>query len=521
MAGVKVLADAAAALGIDALGLSPAHAPFTAQNGHYSPYSPSSRLFYDPTLADAASIFGKARVGRARIAALGTSTTRDLEALSLIDWRRSATAKMAVLRSLFDDLLATDLAHGRTTALAADFAAFRAKRGVALERHAVFEALLRAQLQADARAWNWRDWPSRCHDPDTAAVKSFAEENRREVLFHAFLQWAADCSFAETQQRAKDVGMRIGLIADLAAGVNPCGSDAWTGADDIFGGLQIGAPPDLFNTKGQNWGLTTFTPRALRDGGFAPFIAMLRSCMRHAGGVRIDHAMGLLRLWVIPTGAEPSDGAYLAYPVDDLFRLIALESRRHRAIVIGEDLGTVPPGFRERLARAGIYGMRVLWFERDEHGFLAAAAWPAEAVAMTSTHDLPTVTGWWSGHDLDSRNQCGLLTDVTGERAARIKDRQALWRAFRSAHVSDGDVPTRDEGQRVADASVNFIAATPSRVALLPLEDALAREDQPNLPGTVDAHPNWRRRYPGKAGALLDPPDVRHRVEVLAQRGVP
>jgi 4-alpha-glucanotransferase len=243
--------------------------------------------------------------------------------------------------------------------------------------------------------------------------------------------------------------------------------------------------------------------------------------MRHAGGTRIDHAMGLLRLWVIPTGAEPSDGAYLAYPVDDLFRLIALESRRHRAIVIGEDLGTVPPGFRERLARAGIYGMRVLWFERDEHGFVAPAAWPAEAVAMTSTHDLPTVTGWWSGHDLDSRQHCGLLTDVAGERVARIKDRQALWRAFQSAHVSNGNVPTRDEGQRVADASVNFIAATPSRLALLPLEDALAREDQPNLPGTIDAQPNWRRRYPSKAGALLDPPEVRHRIEVLAQRAVP
>ena len=521
MAGVTALADAAGALGVDALGLSPAHAPFTAQNGHYSPYSPSSRLFYDPMLADAVSIFGKARVSRARIAALGTSTTRDLEACSLIDWGRSARAKMAVLRSLFDDLLATDLASGGTTALAVDFAGFRAKRGVSLERHAVFEALLRAPLQADARAWNWRDWPSPWRDPDSATVRSFAEENWREVLFHAFLQWVADCSFAETQQHAKEVGMRIGLIADLAVGANPGGSDAWTGADDVFGGLQIGAPPDLFNTKGQNWGLTTFSPRALRDSGFARFIAMLRSCMQHAGGARIDHAMGLLRLWVIPTGAEPGDGAYLAYPVDDLFRLIALESRRHGAIVIGEDLGTVPPGFRERLARSGIYGMRVLWFERDEDGFVAPAAWPAETVAMTSTHDLPTVAGWWSGHDLDSRQRCGLLTEVAGERAARIRDRQALWRAFRSAHVSDGDVPARDEGQRVADASVNFIAATPSRLALLPLEDALAREDQPNLPGTIDAHPNWRRRYPGKAGALLDPPDVQHRIKLLAQRGAP
>jgi 4-alpha-glucanotransferase len=521
MAGVTALADAVGALGVDALGLSPAHAPFTARNGHYSPYSPSSRLFYDPMLADAVSTFGKARVRQARIEALGTSTTRDLEAPSLIDWGRSARAKMAVLRSLFDDLLATDLAPGGTTALAADFAGFRAKGGVALERHAVFEALLRAPLQADARAWNWRDWPSLLRDPDSAAVKSFAEENGREVLFHAFLQWVADRSFAETQQHAKDIGMRIGLITDLAVGVNPGGSDAWSGADDVFGGLQIGAPPDLFNPKGQNWGLTTFSPRALRDSGFARFIAMLRSCMRHAGGARIDHAMGLLRLWVIPTGAEPSDGAYLAYPVDDLFRLIALESRRHGAIVIGEDLGTVPPGFGERLARAGIYGMRVLWFERNEQSFTAPAAWPVEAVAMTSTHDLPTVAGWWSGHDLHLRHHCGLLADLARESAARSVDRETLWRAFRAAKVSVGGVPTKDEGRRVVDAAVKFVAATPSQLALLPLEDALARQDQPNLPGTIDAQPNWRRRYPGKAGALLDPPDVRRRIELLAQRGVP
>jgi 4-alpha-glucanotransferase len=518
MAGVTALADAAGALGVDALGLSPAHAPFTAPDGHYSPYSPSSRLFYDPMLANVSSIFGSARVARA--AALGTSTTRDLEASSLIDWRRSTAAKMAVLRSLFDDLAATDLAPGATTALASDFAGFRSKCGVALERHAVFEALLRAQLQADPRAWNWRDWPSRWRDPDTPAVKSFAEDNRREVLFHAFLQWVADNSFAKTQQHAKYVGMRIGLIADLAVGTNPSGSDAWASARDLLSDLQVGAPADLFNPNGQNWGLTTFSPRALRDGGFAPFIAMLNSCMRHAGGARIDHAMGLLRLWVIPTGAEPSDGAYLAYPVNDLFRLIALESRRHGAIVIGEDLGTVPPGFRERLVRAGIYGTRVLWFERDEEGFAAPVAWPATAVAMTSTHDLPTVTGWWSGHDLDTRHRCGLLTDVAGERAARRLDRKTLWRAFRAAKASVGGVPTEDDGRQVVDPAVKFIAATPSQLALLPLEDALACEDQPNLPGTSDPQPNWRRRYPGEARALLDPPDVRHRIMALAERGL-
>jgi 4-alpha-glucanotransferase len=228
-----------------------------------------------------------------------------------------------------------------------------------------------------------------------------------------------------------------------------------------------------------------------------------------------------MRLWVTPRGADASQGSYLAYPLDDLLRLTALESHRHRAIVIGEDLGTVPAGFRSRLARAGIYGMSVLWFERDGPAFVAPSAWPAEAVAMTSTHDLPAVAGWWRGSDLTVRAQCGLLTDIAVERTARNREREALWRAFQSAGVADGPVPSPAEDTRLADAAVKFIAATPSRLALLPLEDALAATSQPNLPGTIDEHPNWRRRYPGQSGALLEPPAVRHRVGLLAKRGTP
>jgi 4-alpha-glucanotransferase len=300
--------------------------------------------------------------------------------------------------------------------------------------------------------------------------------------------------------------------------MNSGGSHAWMNQAGILGDLEIGAPPDLFNIHGQNWGLTTFSPRSLSAEGYVPFIATLRACMRHAGGVRIDHAMGFMRLWVTPVGAEPRDGAYLAYPLDDLLRLTALESYRHRAIVIGEDLGTVPIGFRDRLGQTGIYGMSVLWFERDADRFTGPLRWPVDTVAMTSTHDLPPVAAWWRGTDIDARMKCGWVRNAESERTTRRKDREALWTAFASVDASERRLPGADETPRVVNAAVRFIAATPSRLALLPLEDALGLEAQPNLPGTIDEHPNWRRRYDCDAATMLDAPDVRRRVETLAKR---
>jgi 4-alpha-glucanotransferase len=285
-------------------------------------------------------------------------------------------------------------------------------------------------------------------------------------------------------------------------------------------GLNVGAPPDLFNPLGQDWGLTAFSPRALVATGFAPFIATLRAALRNGGGVRIDHAMGLWRLWLVPEGAPPTEGAYLTYPLDDLVRLITLESSRHRAIVIGEDLGTVPVGFREILADAGIAGMRVLWFERDGEDFRAPRTWALHAVAMTSTHDLPTVAGWWRGADIEARAALGMLGpggDAKAEKRRRARDRKLLWAAFRHAGVAaDERVPDDDAG--AVDAAVRFIAATPAELALVPLEDMLGLPDQPNLPGTVDAYPNWRRRYPGDARSTFDAPQVQKRARSLQRR---
>jgi 4-alpha-glucanotransferase len=518
MSGVVDLARAAAALKADALALSPTHALFSADPGHFGPYSPSNRLFYNPLHADAAVVFGEERAAKARSEAAAqfgvqAGTNRETD---LIDWPRASRLKMAMFRRLFEQCLVGEFSNRQANALADDFLEFRSQSGAPLAAHALFEALHAARLRADAQAWNWQDWPPEWRNPSGRSVRDFAAAHEHELLFHAFLQWLADRSFADAQKKAIDAGMRIGLIADLAVGMHVSGSATWSEQSGVLTGLQIGAPPDLFNPVGQNWGLTTFSPRALVTGGYASFIATLRAAMRHAGGVRIDHAMGLMRLWVTPIGAKPSEGAYLAYPLKDLLRLTALESHRHRAVLIGEDLGTVPPGFREQLSAAGIYGMDVLWFERRGRAFRRSRLWPTNVAAMTSTHDLPTVAGWWRGHDIDVRAQCGLALDR--ERAARAEDRLALWRAFRSAKLANGEPPSPEHTQQAVDVTIKFVAAAPSHLTLLPLEDALASEEQPNLPGTVDQHPNWRRRYDGAAANLLDRAEVRQRLKPLAER---
>ena len=519
MAGVVALANAASQLGIDALALSPLHALFAASPEHFSPYSPSNRMFYNPLHADPAALFGSARVDQARTAAGVGFAGRQTEASTLINWQIASTAKLSVLRCLFEDFAGTDLAADPKTNLAADLARFRIERGKSLEQHATFEALHGAKLQADPEMGNWQTWPAEWRDPHSAAVLSFAKKNQSEILFHIFLQWLADRSLAAAQESATRGGMQIGLISDLAVGMSGSGSDAWINQGDILGGLEIGAPPDLFNVDGQNWGLTTFSPRALAHCGYEPFTATIRACMRYAGGVRIDHAMGFMRLWLTPRGERPSEGAYLAYPLDDLLRLTALESHRHRAVVIGEDLGTVPEGFRDRLSQSGIYGMSILWFEREKNRFKPPRRWPAETVAMTSTHDLPPVAAWWRGSDLKLRKKLGLLRDAETEQVSRLADRKALWTAFKGARLDDGILPPTDAGPRIADAATRFIGQTPSPLALLPLEDALALDEQPNLPGTIDEHPNWRRRYDAEANSMLDAPSVSQRIRSLAKRG--
>jgi 4-alpha-glucanotransferase len=494
----------AARAGADAVALSPVHSLFAADPAHFGPYSPSSRLFLNPLFADPALVLGAAPV------ADGGKEQECQE--ELIDWPAAARRKYQLLRSLFDHLCAGG------DPLSADFESFVRDGGERLREHALFEALHQHWFGAAEPKWNFAEWPAEWRSPNGAAIDHFAATGSREVQFHLFAQWMAARSFARVQQRARDVGMRVGLISDLAIGMNPGGSHAWSRQQDLLPGLNVGAPPDLFNARGQDWGLTGFSPQALIASGFEPFIATLRAAMRHAGGVRIDHAMGLARLWLVPHGASAKDGAYLAYPVDDLMRLLALESYRHRAVVIAEDLGTVEPAFRKQLAKAGVAGMDVLWFMRKGRSFLAPRKWRREAVAMTTTHDLPTVAGWWQGADIATRGALGLVAEEKREAQERAQDRSALWRALRKAGESLVEEPCPGESAPAVDAAIGFTAQSPAPLALIPIEDILGLPEQPNVPGTVDEHPNWRRRLDRPAGTVLEAPAAQRRLKILRER---
>ncbi len=511
--GLAQFLRSAAAQGADALAVSPVHALFSADVERFSPYSPSSRLFVNALHADPAEVFGEAAVKAAiTVAGLGDARTA-LEALPLIDWPAAARIKLDLARSLYAGL------SKLSAKLRKDFKRFCDDGGAALRDHARFEALQAHFLSGAAPRWSWREWPEAFRRPSSAEVESFAREHADEIRFHSFLQWLADRGLRSVQTAAHETGMAIGLIGDLAVGTDGGGSHAWSRQHDLLIGVSVGAPPDALNGLGQSWGLTAFSPRTLRQHGYGPFLEMLRAQLRNVGGLRIDHVLGLGRLWLVPDGASATEGAYLRYPIEDLFGLIALESWRHRAVIIGEDMGTVPDGFRIRMDGAGILGMRVLWFERDWGLFVEPERWPGAVVSLTTTHDLPTVAGWWQGRDIDWRAKLALYgagEDEAGDRAARAEDRARLWAAFGHAGVAQGEPPDAGDTTAVVDAAAAFVARTPSPLVLLPAEDALGLSEQPNVPGTIDAHPNWRRRLPGVAATMLDTREVRARLGRLA-----
>ncbi|TCV97321.1 4-alpha-glucanotransferase [Luteibacter rhizovicinus] len=495
-------ARAAAEKGADALAISPLHAMFAAAPERYSPYSPSSRLFLNALYVDASTVNGEQMMR----AVIDTHNLRqelaELEWLELIDWPRAARARMTILRSLFEGV-SVDFAHAER------FMAFRREKGESLERHARFEAL-HSHFSAHGRPGGWQGWPSEFHDPTSPDVAAFAREHSREVAFHAYLQWLAAQGLDSVQQAARDAGMAIGLVADLAVGADSGGSHAWSHQREVLKGLSVGAPPDALNRLGQDWGLTTFSPRGLLATGFAGFIGMLRAALAHAGGVRIDHVLGLKRLWMVPHGAGATEGAYVRYPLTDMLRLIALESHLHRAIVIGEDLGTVPSDFRQTIGDAGVLGIRVLWFERAaDGGFIAPSEWSPKAMATTSTHDVPTVAGWWSGKDVAWRKLTGLDNPAIDEMAERARDRDLLWRALCASGAAwdENAPPAPDDISPVVVAAAKHVAGTPSPLTIFPIEDVLGLHEQPNLPGPTDAvHPNWRRRMPDSSSRLFDGP---------------
>jgi (1->4)-alpha-D-glucan 1-alpha-D-glucosylmutase len=490
--------------GADLVGLNPLHALFPHNPEHASPYSPSSRLFLNPLYIDPARIGGYAQFESAQdksAAAEQQSQLATLRAAELVDYRSVAAVKMTAFDALY--------AGFRERALAGDsdearsFREYRTLAGPTLRRHALFEALQAHFHREDPNVWGWPVWPEDYRHPDMPQVARFAEQHTESVEFYEWLQWHADRQLGEARRRAVELGLEVGLYGDLAVSVDRGGAEAWFSQDDYALAASVGAPPDDFSPKGQNWGLPPLIPTQLLRSGFAPLVTTLRAVMRHAGALRVDHVMQFMRLFWIPEGAGSADGAYVMYPMHEMLGILALESHRHRCIVIGEDLGTVPDEIRAALAAQRTLSYRLLYFSRQHGGeFSPPRDYPEQALVAVTTHDLPTLAGFWEGRDLALRERLGLFPSEAMQRsqfAEREHDRARVLRALdREGLLPDGtttDAATASAmTAELARAIHVYLARTPSKLLMIQLEDVLGMGDQVNQPGTSTQYPNWRRK---------------------------
>jgi 4-alpha-glucanotransferase len=463
------LIEIAAPHGCAGIGLNPLHALFDDRPEDCSPYAPNSRLFLNPLYIDPDVLpeFAGASVDRDTFA-------RDKQA-QLIDYRVVAQHKFSALRAAF-----ATFRERASTGRRAAFAQFRRDRGILLQRFACFEVLRR---KFDVPWWQW---PEQWRRPDDARIRQLRESaDRDEIEFVEFVQWCAHDQLQHCAGLAAARGMKVGLYLDIAVGVQANGFDAWAFQDAIARNLAVGAPPDLLNVVGQDWGICGFTGSGLLATDFEPFREMLRGSMRHAGAIRLDHILGLNRLYLVPSGFSPRDGAYIEMPLQALFAVIAQESRANACVIVGEDLGTVPDGFRETMADWGIFSYRVMLFERDHDGsFLPADRYAPNALVTFNTHDLASFAGWKSSHDLATKRALGLDPGESDE--ARRHAHWALQERLQAHGIA------RDDFLGV----VQFLSDTASRMLAIALDDILELRDQPNIPGTIDEHPNWRRRLP-------------------------
>jgi 4-alpha-glucanotransferase len=509
--GLAQLGAGAGERGAATVGINPLHALFAAEPRHYSPYSPSSRIWLDYRYIDVTQVPGYGAGGSPEPAALIAARQAEL-----VDYPAVAALKRPVLEEAFRRFHAPGQAGA---ALAQEFEAFRRDGGAALAAFATFEAL-QERFAASGGPPSWHNWPPALRDCGSPEVAAFARERAERVAFFQFLQWLADRQLAAAAAAGQVHGLAIGLYRDLAVGVSPTGAEAWAAPGLVVPDAAIGAPPDALSRAGQDWGLAPINPLALQRQGYAPLIAALRANMRHAGLLRIDHVMSLQRLYWVPSGCPATAGAYVTYPFRELLRLLALESRRQGCAVIGEDLGTVPEGFRETMQRAQVLSYRVLMFERrDDGSFVPPGEYAPLAAASAATHDLATLKGFWLGNDIAWRRRLNLYPDAAAEAteaAERERDRhlllEALAREGLLAPERFGEfLPAGGEpayGSDLGDAILAYLARSRARLALVQLEDVVGETEQANLPGTTDAHPNWRRRLPQRLDALLAAPEL-------------
>lgn len=506
-------------LGAGFVQVNPLHAAVPGAPTDPSPYRPSSRRFPDPVHLRIESVpeFGHApdpaaldelrrRAGELSEAVLSKGALIDRDAV----W--------ALKRQALDILVAVPLTPGRRAA----YCDFLAEQGQALEDHALWCAL------AEVHGPDWHTWPAGLRDPRSKETARARAGLADRVDFHCRLAWLTDSQLAAAQRAAKEAGMAVGIVHDLAVGVHPGGADTWAQQDAFAHGMSVGAPPDAFNARGQDWGLPPWRPDALAASGYAPYRGLLRGLLAHAGALRIDHVMGLFRLWWVPEGRPPTEGTYVSHDAEAMLAVLVLEAHRAGTVVIGEDLGTVEPGVREALARRGVLGTSVLWFERDWSGTgrpLAPEQWREDCLATATTHDLPSTAARLTGDHVALRHRLGLLTRSLEEERTEDGTDTAEWLRLLSRL---GMLPEGGDDEEAAVRAVHrFLLRTPARMAGVWLPDTIGDRRPQNLPGTWDEYPNWRlpiadaEGHPVTLEELAASPRLHRLMDVLRPRQEP
>jgi len=500
---LKALTDwLAERTGTSFIALNPLHAIANRAPYNTSPYLPNSVFYRNPIYLDVEAIPDFATCERARGLLASPRVQKEIAGLreaELVEYERVYTLKLRFLNLLFQSFLNEWRAN---TPRAAELRAYMEREGDLLDRFAIYSALDRLIHKQCHDVWNWKGWPEEHRDPESAAVRQFARKHWRSVLFHKYVQWQLDLQLAAAHQHALQRGLSIGLYHDLALATDHLGSDLWAHPDFFVPGCRVGAPPDGFSPKGQDWGFPPPNSDRHFDDGYRLFAESIRKNCRHGGALRIDHVMRFFRLYWIPYGMEATEGTYVRDRFENLLSVLALESVRNRVIVIGEDLGTVPDEARQVLQRFGILSYRLLYFEQANDRFRAPAEYPRDALVSATTHDLPTLAGFWTGQDIEIRREAGLLPDesaYSSMRADRAREKQKLLNRLHELKLLPDWFP-RDQSQvpelagELHNAIVGFLASTPSKLMVLNQEDLLKQAEQQNLPGSTAEYPNWRRK---------------------------
>jgi 4-alpha-glucanotransferase len=486
--------------------VNPLHAAAPTAPMEPSPYLPTSRRFVNPlylrveAIPEFAYVRHRGDLRKARKVAQARA-----DATELIDRDSAWTIKRAALKNVHR----VQRSAGRELA----YAAYRTREGRNLDDFAIWCAL------SDEYGNDWHQWPEELRHPGTEAVATFAAQNAEEVDFHRWLQWQLDDQLTLAQVTATRSGMAIGVMHDIAVGVDPDGADAWALQEAMALGVSVGAPPDEYNQLGQDWSQPPWRPDRLVELGYEPFRAQVNAVLRHAGGVRIDHIIGLFRLWWIPKGSPPIDGTYVRYDHEAMIGIVALEAHRAGAVVVGEDLGTVEDWVRDYLHDRGLLGTSILWFEHDrwrDGEPLQAQWWREYCLASVTTHDLPPTSGYLAGEHVRIREELGLLTRPVEDELVEAKEEQAAWVAELRRVGLLGEDPSVDE---VVRALYEYLGRTPSRLLALALPDAVGDVRAQNQPGTSDEYPNWRVPLADPSGRRMSIEDlfVDARAAALAQ----